>query len=489
MNTLEEVLDKVAEAPRGPSTVAVFDYDGTLIAGFSASAFLKERLRRGKMTPGEIAEIAAVARAGIDDVASFEAFLGKSLGRMGGEDVAALHTLGKSLFKHEIAAKLRREAFEILEAHRRAGHTLVLASSALPFQTGPAAEALEFDHVIDTDVEEDAHGRLTGRIVGHAAWGEEKARRAVEVIELYGDTAAAFAYSNGGEDVPLLRAVGNATAIAPDVALRREAFRHGWPVVECADPAPRPSWRDAARTVGFYGAFAAAFGVAGGIGLLRHSREAFLDIAFGVGSDLSLAVAGVDVRVIRGSEHLWAHRPCVFVFNHTSKIDTIVVAKLLRQGFTGVAKAEAKNVPMFGQLFQLAGVALIDRSDVASARATMEPLLERMRSGTSVAISPEGTRTPTPRMAPFKKGPFHLAMQAGVPVVPIVFRGIDQVQWRGAQAVRPGIVEAVVLPPFDTSEWRAETVTQHRDAVREAMLAAQADWPAAVPLELNPSSR
>ncbi len=478
MTTTADLVDRVEAAPDGPSILAVFDYDGTLIEGFSAADFYRDRLKNRQMGPAEIADLVTAARKGLKDAESFIAFLDSSLARWTGLSEAELHATGESLFKHGTAGRLRRETFELLEAHRRKGHTLVLASSALPFQTRPIARALEFDHVLCTGVEVGEDGLLTGRTEGTAVWGPEKAARIVALAEELGaDPGEAFAYSNGGEDVPMLQACGHAAAIAPDDDLVRAAAREGWPVLRCADPTPRATVQDAVRTAAFYGSFAGAMGVAGGIGLVRRSRRSFLDIAFGVGADVSLAAAGVDVRVLDGAAHLWSSRPCLFVFNHSSKIDTIVVAKLLRQDFTGVAKAEAKNVPMFGQLFQLAGIALIDRNDRHAAQAKMQPLVQKLREGTSVVVSPEGTRTPTPRMAPFKKGPFHIAMQAGVPVVPIVFRGIDQVQWRGAQVIRPGVVEAVVLPPVDTSSWTPETVGDHRDEVRTMMQTALDRWP------------
>ncbi|MGE4425233.1 MAG: HAD-IB family hydrolase [Solirubrobacteraceae bacterium] len=486
MTTTAELVARVEAAPRGPEVVAAFDYDGTLVSGFSASEFFRERLRTRQMGASELVGLVRAARRGIDSDEAFASFLAGSLSHWAGQREADLDKLGMRLFKHRTAALLRRETYEVLEAHRRMGHTLVIASSALSFQTNPVARALEVDHVICTRAQVDDDGRLTGRAEGPPAYGREKARRLLDLIDGLGaDPAGSFAYSNGGEDVPFLQSVGNAAAVAPDDDLVRAAARHGWPVLDCRDPAPRATLADAARTVAFYGSFAGAMGAAAGIGLARRSRRSFLDIAFGVGADMSLAAAGVDVRVLRGSAHLWDARPCVFVFNHSSKIDTIVMAKLLRQDFTGVAKAEAKNVPMFGQLFQLAGIALIDRADAESARAKMEPLIQRLREGTSVAVSPEGTRTPTPRLAPFKKGPFHMAMQAEVPVVPILFKGIDEVQWRGAQIVRPGTVEAVVLPPIDTSDWRPETVDRHRDDVRDQMLAALDDWPTPGPARLT----
>jgi putative phosphoserine phosphatase/1-acylglycerol-3-phosphate O-acyltransferase len=195
-----------------------------------------------------------------------------------------------------------------------------------------------------------------------------------------------------------------------------------------------------------------------------------VDVTGGVGSDLGLAVAGIDIDIVQGAEHLWSARPCVFVFNHQSKLDTIVVTKLLRSDFTGVAKKEAANVPGFGQFFRLAGVAFIDRSNPAKAREALTPAIEKLRDGMSLVLAPEGTRSATPRLGPFKKGAFHIAMQAGVPMVPIVLENAGELMWRYDQMVRPGTVRVVVHPPIETDEWRVETLDEHVAHVRGLFL-------------------
>ncbi|WP_230316203.1 1-acyl-sn-glycerol-3-phosphate acyltransferase [Conexibacter sp. W3-3-2] len=219
---------------------------------------------------------------------------------------------------------------------------------------------------------------------------------------------------------------------------------------------------------------------------MNRKRDTLLDITGGVGSDLGLSIAGIDVDVVRGHEHLWSARPCVFVFNHQSKLDPILVMKLLRGGFTGVAKKEAKNVPGFGQLFQLAGVAFVERGNTEQAKAAMQPAVDKVREeGVSLVIAPEGTRSATPRLGRFKKGPFHIAMQAEVPMVPIVIRNAGEVMWRGAQMLRPGTVEIVVLPPVDTSAWAVETIDDHVEEVRGMFVETLEDWPRNGLLELD----
>ncbi|HYF27407.1 MAG TPA: HAD-IB family hydrolase [Baekduia sp.] len=477
MTPLPELLTRVHAAERGPEVIAAFDYDGTLISGYSATAFYEHRIKHGQMGPLDLAQTLLRARRGIEDDEAFVTFLNRSLAAWKDLPVEDLEKLGRRLLREQIASRLRRETWRLLEAHRQMDHRLVLASSGLRFQTRPMAEELDIPHVLNTELEV-VDGRLTGATAGPPLWGRQKAEALRRLAaDEDADLERSFAYSNGREDIPFLEAVGRPVAVAPDADLRAEAGRRGWPVLECSDPAGSPGPLDVVRTAAFYGSFLSGVGAAVGLGVLHGSRRRAVDLAMNLGSEASLAVAGIEVDVIEGHEHLWSSRPCVFVFNHTSKMDAIVLMKLLREEVTGVAKAEVKRVPIFGVLFQLAGLAFIDRADNAQAREALAPVVEKLRSGTSLVVAPEGTRQPTPRMGPFKKGPFHIAMQAGVPVVPIVLRGVDQVQWRGSQAVRPGRVEVRVLPPMDTTDWRPETVDEHRDEVRSAMVEALDRWP------------
>jgi putative phosphoserine phosphatase/1-acylglycerol-3-phosphate O-acyltransferase len=93
----------------------------------------------------------------------------------------------------------------------------------------------------------------------------------------------------------------------------------------------------------------------------------------------------------------------------------------------------------------------------------------------SIAVAPEGTRSL--ELGPFKKGPFHMAMQGGVPMVPVVIRNAGQILAPHSYIVNPGTVQMVVLPPVDTSGWSAETVEAHRDEVRQMYLDTLAHWP------------
>ncbi|MCK9247387.1 MAG: HAD-IB family hydrolase [Solirubrobacteraceae bacterium] len=487
MATTAELVARIRAAPAGPSTVACFDYDGTVISGFSASRFYAHRLRNWQIGPVELAKTLALVRRGIRTAEDFDDLLALSLGAWTGAFEEDLQQLGRRLFRSEIAERLHPEVWPLIAAHHERGHAVVLATSATRFQIEPAARELDVDTIICTEVEVDGDGRLTGRALGTPPWGAGKARALLDLLDERGaDPADAFAYSNGDEDVPLLESVGHPAAVEPEPGLRERAIDEGWPVLRCERRDDRPGLRDRARTGTLYGAVATGLVAGVGIGALRRSRSTALDIATGVGSDVALALTGIDVRVVSGREHLWSARPCVFVFNHQSGIDVPVLMHLLRGGFTGVAKKEVRSNPVFGPLLRLGDVAFIDRSDAKKAIEVMAPAVQKVRDeGVSLAISPEGTRSVSPRLGPFKKGAFHIAMQAEVPMVPIVLRNAGEVMWGNSQRIRPGTIDVAVLPPIDTSGWTRETIDEHVADVRGRFVDTLTHWPEPAPRTLT----
>ena len=186
-------------------------------------------------------------------------------------------------------------------------------------------------------------------------------------------------------------------------------------------------------------------------------------------SDLATSLAAIDLRV-EGEEHLWSQRPAVFIFNHQSALDGVLMIKMLRRDVTGVGKQELRNYPVIGPMLAGAGVVFVDRKNSAKAIRALEPAVDALREGRSLVIAPEGTRSVTPRLGRFKKGAFHMAMQAGVPIVPVVFRNVLDAMPKDAVVVRPATVEAVVLPPVDTSKWTVEGLDTEIEAIRRRYL-------------------
>jgi putative phosphoserine phosphatase/1-acylglycerol-3-phosphate O-acyltransferase len=352
---------------------------------------------------------------------------------------------------------------------------VALASSATRFQAGPLADDLEIRHVLCTQVEVE-DGRLTGRIDGPIVWGRSKAGavaafsadNGIKLPESYG-------YANGDEDVEFLETVGRPRPLNPASGLARVAAERGWPVHRF-EPRGRPGIIHMVRTTAALGGIATTLGVGLGIGVLNRSRRAALNYVATAGPEVALGLAGVELKVT-GEEHLWSHRPAVFVFNHQSSFDVIVVSRLLRRDFTAVAKAELARDPRFAPLGALAGVAYVDRSDRSQSRAALAPVVEKIRSGISLAIAPEGTRSATPTLGHFKKGAFHIAVQAEVPVVPVVIRNAGEIMWRASLVARPGTVDVAVLPPVFTEGLGPDDVDDLADRVRQQFVDTLDNWP------------
>jgi putative phosphoserine phosphatase/1-acylglycerol-3-phosphate O-acyltransferase len=149
----------------------------------------------------------------------------------------------------------------------------------------------------------------------------------------------------------------------------------------------------------------------------------------------------------------------------------MILAKLIRRDMGGVGKKEIKDIPILGKLMEWGGTVFVDRADGKSAIKAMEPLVDAIRiEGKSICIAPEGTRTLTPKLGAFKKGAFHLAMQAGVPIVPIVIHNATDVAPKNEFVMRPATVRVTVLPPVDTSKWSVKTLNAHVRDVRNLFL-------------------
>ncbi len=260
------------------------------------------------------------------------------------------------------------EAWSLVKAHQRMGHTVAIATSATRYQAVPIAEELGIAHVLSTRATV-RDGRLTGAVEGTPLWGSGKAAGVRDFAKAHGIAlAASYGYANGNEDIAFLKTVGHATAVNPKPALIAAAARAGWNVLRF--PKRRNTATTLARSAGAYLTLAATS--LGGVAYAATTgeRRRAAEWVSARGSDAMLAMTGVDVEV-QGEQHLWAHRPSVFMFNHQSMADGYVLLRLLRRGFTGVAKQEASHMPLLGQILRALDFAFIDRSATRSAIEAM----------------------------------------------------------------------------------------------------------------------
>jgi len=478
MADIEWLIEQIDEAPEGPQIGAFFDFDGTLIAGYSALAFFKYRLRRGQISPKEIlntvAESLSIEHRGKD----VTELMNVGVQGQAGRSVDEVDAWARTVFAREIAEMLYPDARALIEAHQRKRHTVVIASSATRLQVLATADDLGVMHVICTEMEVDASGHFTGNLASEIRWGDGKARGVADFAASHGiDLAASFGYSNGVEDVPFLSAVGRPVALNPDEELAAVAAGKRWPRAQLKRP-PQTTAIDIVRSGAALSMFAGSFAAAGLLGLVNRSRSLGANVASTVSAELALAAAGVRVRVV-GEENAWSARPAVFTFNHQSQLDPFVLSTVLRKDFSGVAKKSLERDPIFGPVGFLTQVVYIDRADSAKARSGLEGAVEALKEGKSIAIAPEGTRSPTPRLLPFKKGPFHLAMQAGVPMVPVVMRNCGEIMSAHSMVVHSGIVDVAVLEPIPTDDWTRENLDEQVAKVRQSYIDTLSDWPSA----------
>lgn len=475
MSALTEALERIAQSPSGPTIGAFFDYDGTLIDGYSAGAYFVDRLKRRGVSRRELVDTVKLMRKGDLTEAEFGDVIGKAILDWAGQTEDQMHTLWRRLFLERTATTLFPETWKLVQAHQKKGHTVAIASSATPYQLQPLAQEYGIEHLICTRPKIRS-GKLTGGIDGKPMWGSGKADGTRAFAKAHGiQLKNSFGYANGNEDIPFLEGVGHPTAVQPKEQLEQVAKDKSWPILRF-DRRHRGSVKAMARTAGAYGAMGAA--LLAGIGFAKatgqHRRA--VDLITSVASDSALKVLGVDVDVV-GEANLWDHRPCVFIANHQSKFDFFLVMHLVRRGFSGVAKKEAASTPGFGAYMKMADFAFVDRSNSMKAIDAMKPAVERLQRGLCVCIAPEGTRSWTPRLGKFKKGAFHMAQQAGVPVVPVVIRNAGEIMGRNDQTMRSGTVQVAVLPKIDVSGWRPEEFEARIEEVRQMYIETLDHWP------------
>lgn len=186
-------------------------------------------------------------------------------------------------------------------------------------------------------------------------------------------------------------------------------------------------------------------------------------------SVLVLWAAGIKVRV-HGFENAGDAVPHIYASNHVSWFDVPALAKILPH-YKFVAKAELFKVPIFGSGMRAVGMIEIQRENRKAAFGAYDVAAERIRAGSSVVVFPEGTRGSEYALRPFKKGPFVLAIAAGVPIVPIIVHGTIEVMKKGSMWVHPGTIDVHLLEPVST----AGVDYDHREALMQAVRGRMAD--------------
>ncbi|KAI0131717.1 acyltransferase-domain-containing protein [Hypoxylon sp. NC0597] len=181
---------------------------------------------------------------------------------------------------------------------------------------------------------------------------------------------------------------------------------------------------------------------------------------------------GVTFEIIDPKRHLETVRPAVFIGNHQTELDVLMLGCMFPKYCSVTAKKALKNVPFLGWFMSLSGTIFIDRKNSKDARQAMSGAAnEIQKRKQSVFIFPEGTRSYSkePELLPFKKGAFHLAVQAGVPIVPVVVANYSHVLYIKGLVFKSGKIPVKVLDPIPTKGLKAEDVDELTRSTRELM--------------------
>ncbi|HUI84213.1 MAG TPA: lysophospholipid acyltransferase family protein [Candidatus Binatia bacterium] len=180
----------------------------------------------------------------------------------------------------------------------------------------------------------------------------------------------------------------------------------------------------------------------------------------------------VGVRIeVRGREHLQPGRNYIFMSNHVSNLDPPVLLPVIPGRCSVLVKKELFRTPIFGTGMRLGDLVPVDREHREAAIESIHAATRVLQKGLHMVIYPEGTRSPDGRLLPFKKGPFHLAMDSGVPVVPVTLLGTYESWPKTRFALRPGTATVVFHPPIDPRQFadRDELMAAVRDTIASVL--------------------
>ena len=472
MTTLNRHLKAIAESPANGPGIAFFDLDRTLIGGYSIIALAWETARHGARQ-GELTQagrlLRDLLRHRVDGSGgNYHRVVRRVAKALAGVSEATLTELGERAYRNHIARSLFREAITLIESHRAAGRRLVIISAASRYQVEPVARVLGIDEICCTRLEVQG-GRFTGQVIAPLCHGEGKLLAARRVARQQRTTLDnCWFYSDSSDDLPLLRRVGRPVAVNPSDRLGEHARTAGWPQLQF-NTRGRPSLEHVARTMLTVQAVVAttAIGAMGRrLGLDAASNANRMTRLLG---DVGSGFAGLDFE-IEGADRLQRERPAIFVFNHQSLLDSLVLAHLLRRDVVAFCKQELAANPLAGPLLRQVETIFVDRA-APDQSAVLRQALDVLGSGRSLVIAPEGTRSTLGDIQPFRHGAFLLAKKAGVPIVPIVLHNVKDALPKGGWLLRPATIRITVLPPLAPEQMGGvRQVCQNLEAQYSALL-------------------
>lgn len=219
--------------------------------------------------------------------------------------------------------------------------------------------------------------------------------------------------------------------------------------------------------------------VTGIVGMLLAVTFGWVDVLYIFGHGgvaLGLGLSGIRVK-IEGLENVPLDRAAVFCANHQSNVDPPVLFHALHPRLHILYKHEIDQIPVLARAFRMGGFIPIDRRNKESALRSIDTGAESLRAGHSFLIFPEGTRSKTDEMLPFKKGGFRMAIKAGAPMVPVAISGGRAAMVRGSSIIRPVTLTIRIGTPVETRGLEVENRDQLIERVRQEIATLIAQGP------------
>ena len=189
--------------------------------------------------------------------------------------------------------------------------------------------------------------------------------------------------------------------------------------------------------------------------------------------DMAMAVTffgmkliGIEVEIV-GREKFDAQGTYIYMCNHISNLDPPIVVPLIPKRTSVMVKKELFRVPILSKAMLMASFIPVDRRNRDAAIASIEAGVEVLKQGVNITIFPEGTRSPDGKLLPFKKGPFHLAMESGVSILPMTIFGTEKLMSKGSLKIRKGRTTLIFHAPISPAQFSDRD--QLMNAVREVI--------------------